>query len=131
MPAEKSNRKRLGPSGEAIVQAYLEGRGWQVLATNFRCPCGEMDVIAREPDSEGGVLVFIEVKTRRGRAHGLPGESVNARKQQKLIAVAGAFLAERAAGGAEPACRFDVAEVFIGADGLARVVLHRAAFGGE
>jgi putative endonuclease len=129
MPSAENSRKRLGASGELIVRRHLERLGWRVLTQNFRCPQGEMDVIAEEPTAEGAVLVFVEVKTRRGTAHGTPTESVDARKQRRLIAVAQSYLAQREAGGEEPACRFDVAAVFVGPDGLAQVTLRRGAFG--
>jgi putative endonuclease len=117
--------KALGNSGERIARAHLERLGWQMLATGFRCAQGEMDIIAMD----GATLVFVEVKTRRGKMHGTPVEAVDARKQSKLVAIAQAYLAARDAGGEEPACRFDIAEVFMGPDGLARVHLRRAAFG--
>jgi putative endonuclease len=131
MTEARSGRKRLGTEGETIARAYLEQHGWRIVAMNFRCSAGEMDVIAEEPTLPIPTLVFVEVKTRRGARHGSPRESVDLRKQQKLATVAQTFLGERAAGGEEPACRFDVVEVFVGADGLSRVVLHRAAFTAE
>ena len=124
-----AGRASVGSGGETVVRAYLQGLGWRILATNYRCAQGEMDLIAVEPTLPEPVLVFVEVKTRRGTAHGSPIEAVDRRKQKKLVAIAQTFLAERNAGGAEPACRFDVAEVFVGPDGLARVTLQRAAFG--
>ena len=131
MPAERESRKRLGAQGEALVKAHLERRGWRVLATNYRCAAGEMDLIAEETTPDGSALAFIEVKTRRGRAHGAPAEAVDARKQRKLAAVAQHYLAERNAGGPEPYCRFDIAEVRIGPDGLAQVTLYPAAFSAD
>ncbi len=129
-PGAPSN-KALGDSGEKIVVAHLQRLGWRVLATKYRCARGEMDVIAAEPTADGETLVFVEVKTRRGAAHGTPVEAVDARKRNRLIAIAQAYLAERGAGGEEPACRFDIAEVLLGVDGLARVNLRRAAFGAD
>jgi putative endonuclease len=131
MKETKDGRKRLGTEGETVVRAYLEQRGWRIVAMNYRCTAGEMDVIAEEPTQPELTLVFLEVKTRRGVQHGSPREAVDHRKQQRLIAVAQTFLGERATGGDEPACRFDIVEVFVGADGLSRVVLHRAAFTAE
>ena len=131
MPEAKDGRKRLGTEGETVVRAYLEHRGWRIVAMNYRCAAGEMDVIAEEPTLPEPTLVFLEVKTRRGAQHGSPREAVDQRKQQRLAAVAQTFLGERAAGGEEPACRFDIVEVFVGADGLSRIVLHRAAFTAE
>jgi putative endonuclease len=129
------SNKALGDSGERIVVAHLERLGWHVLATKFRCSAGEMDVIASEPVAEGAVIVFVEVKTRRGSAHGAPIEAVNARKRARLVAVAQVFLARHRESsqkaGEEPACRFDIAEVFVTPDGLARVQLRRGVFGAE
>jgi putative endonuclease len=123
------SRKALGDSGERIVAAHLARLGWRVLATRFRCAFGEIDVIAEEPAPEGRVIVFVEVKTRRGTAHGAPVEAVNARKQARIVAVAETYLAQHHGEESDPACRFDVAEVFVGPDGLAQVKLTRAAFG--
>lgn len=120
--------KKLGSGGEAIVRSFLEARGWSVLAMNYRCKAGEIDLIAEEPSPDGVVLAFVEVKTRAGMGHGSPAEAVDARKQRAIAAVAAYYLGARGAGGAEPACRFDVAEVLFGRDGLATVTLHKAAF---
>lgn len=128
MPEAPQGRKRLGATGETVAQAHLERLGWRILARNYRCAAGEMDLIAEEPTLPEPTLVFLEVKTRRGAQHGSPREAVDHRKQQRLAAVAQTFLGERGTGGEEPLCRFDIAEVFTAADGLSRVVLHRAAF---
>ena len=85
-----------------------------------------MDIVAEDPGGGMPVLVFVEVKTRRGKAHGTPIESVDARKVERLWSIAQFYLSVRDAGGEEPACRFDVAEVLSGRDGLCSVRLHRA-----
>ena len=128
MPALPDDRKRLGARGEAIVRLHLERLGWRILAANFRSAHGEIDLIAEEGD-DARTLVFLEVKTRRNGRHGAPAEAVNSLKQRRLIATARDYLAQRDAGGEEPACRFDIAEVSIGPDGLLRVELLRAVFG--
>nr|BBH88659.1 UPF0102 protein [Thermosporothrix sp. COM3] len=74
----------LGRLGERLAAERLTRDGYQILARNFRCEYGEMDLIARE----GSELVFVEVKTRRSTAYGLPEEAVDARKQQRLIRIA-------------------------------------------
>jgi len=128
----KDDRKRLGASGEVIARRYLENLGWRILAANYRCKQGEIDLVAEEPMAEEGpALVFLEVKTRRGRAHGAPVEAVDARKRRQIRTAAQTFLGERAAGGEEPVCRFDIVEIFVGPDGLATVALRRSAFGLE
>lgn len=121
--------KPLGDAGERVASAHLELLGWHILATRYRSAYGEIDIVAEETTAEGPTLVFVEVKARRGTAFGAPAESVTARKRKRLTLTALRYLEERARGGAEPACRFDVAEVFFGADGLARVNVHRAGFG--
>lgn len=117
------NLRHVGTEGERVVRAHLEHLGWRIVAMNFRCSAGEMDLIAEQPAAEGTVLVFVEVKTRAGGAHGAPSEAVDTRKRERLRNIALAFLSARDGGGREPACRFDVAEVRLGADGLSTVRL--------
>ena len=66
-----SARAALGGAGERLAAGWLEARGYRVLARNWRCVYGELDLIAEEADE----LVFVEVKTRRGVAHGVPEEA--------------------------------------------------------
>jgi putative endonuclease len=84
-------RRALGQHGEALAARELERRGYRLLARNWRCPAGEIDILAER----GGVLVFVEVRTRRGDAHGTPQESITPAKQAKLIEVAQTYLAEQ------------------------------------
>lgn len=128
---QSPHNKQIGAQGEQTAAQYLERLGWHILARNFRCRFGEIDIIAQEATQDGAVLAFVEVKTRRGSTHGTPQEAVDSRKQEKLFQIAQAYMAERNAGGEEPACRFDIVEVFLQTDGLASVVLHRAAFMGN
>ena len=127
--AMTDDRKQLGADGERIVRTYLEDIGWRVLVSNFRCREGEIDIIAEDPSHGPPVLVFIEVKTRRGGAHGAPIEAVDARKVERLRSIALAYLSARDLGGEEPACRFDIAEVTPDHDSLFTVRLHRAVIG--
>ena len=78
------NRKRLGEFGEKVAKLHLEDNGYRVLETNFRCPVGEIDIVARKED----YLVFVEVRTRRGRGFGTPEESITPAKKAKLIELA-------------------------------------------
>ncbi len=109
----------------------MERRGWRIVATNYRCKQGEIDLVAEEPTRGGATLVFVEVKTRRGAAHGSPIEAVTARKRAKIVAVSQVYLAERRPDETDLRCRFDIAEVFFTPDGYARVTLHKGAFGAE
>src|SRR5579872_5970124 len=64
--------KILGANGERFAATWLEALGYTIVERNWRCPYGELDVIARS----GGEWVFFEVKTRRGRGMGAPEEAV-------------------------------------------------------
>ena len=66
----------------------LTRQGYTIIERNFRCRYGEIDLIAEDAHD----LIFIEVKTRRGNAYGLPEEAVTPRKQQKLVQVATYYL---------------------------------------
>ena len=81
-------RSRLGHWGESHARRYLEGKGYTVSATNYRCRWGEVDIVAQH----GEEIVFIEVRTRRGVAFGTPEESVTATKSQRLAATAQHYL---------------------------------------
>ncbi len=99
--------KRLGDLGEAAVAEELQRYGLRVLARNYRCPAGEVDVVAEDGDT----LVFVEVKTRRDVGRGLPQEAVTWRKQQKLGRTAMWYCHEHDQG--DRGCRFDVAAVVV------------------
>ncbi len=98
-------RQALGAAGEAAVAAWYEAAGYEVLDRNWRCRTGELDLVL----ARGGAIVFCEVKTRRSDAFGAPAEAVTRRKQQRLRALAGQWLAQRGVGWRE--LRFDVASV--------------------
>ena len=83
---EMNERGKLGKEGEDRACAYLETCGYRIVERNFRCRSGEIDIVAAE--ERGGVICFVEVKTRRGCAFGLPKEAVDRRKQRKLCAAA-------------------------------------------
>ncbi len=73
-------RRGLGALGERLAREQLERDGYQVLETNYRSRMGELDLVALE----GGCLVGIEVRTKRGSAFGTPEESVGPRKARRL-----------------------------------------------
>ena len=78
----------MGRWGEDHARRYLEGNGYTISATNYRSRWGEVDIVAQQ----GELLIFVEVKTRRGAAFGTPEESVTATKSQRLIATAQDYL---------------------------------------
>jgi putative endonuclease len=87
-PASRDERRSVGRSAEALAARYLERRGYGIIARNWRCAQGEIDLIARD----GETLVFVEVRARRSSTRGLAEESVTRAKQQRLAALAEAYL---------------------------------------
>lgn len=83
-------RVKLGRRGEELAVAELTRRGYEIVTRNWRCPAGEVDVVARR----GEVWYFVEVRTRRGREFGTPEESLTQAKQQRMIDVALTYLGE-------------------------------------
>lgn len=83
-------RHTLGQVGERVAVNHLHRLGYRILDRNWRCPSGEVDIVAHD----GEAYVFVEVKARRTRAFGAPEEAVTPRKLQRLQAVAHAWLAE-------------------------------------
>lgn len=83
-------RHALGRRGEELAASHLAAKGYQIVAQNWRCETGELDLVARE----GQCLVLIEVRTRRGRSMGSPEESITAAKQARLIALGEAYVQE-------------------------------------
>jgi ribonuclease HII len=81
---------QVGRRGEQLAAAHLEELGWVICEMNYRCAAGEMDIVALD----GECLAFVEVRTRRGRSHGLPVESITLAKKRKLIEVAETYLQE-------------------------------------
>lgn len=81
-------RRALGTFGESVATAYLVRQGYTIVVRGWRCPRGEIDIVAQH-DNE---LVFVEVRTKRGTAHGTPEESITPAKQARLGALALAYL---------------------------------------
>jgi putative endonuclease len=84
----KGTRRQLGNAGEEIAVRELARRGYVVRERNWRCPEGELDIVAEQ----GYMLVFVEVRTRRGDRFGTPEESITPSKRAHLIAAAQAYL---------------------------------------
>ncbi|GAA4218219.1 putative endonuclease [Streptosporangium album] len=82
-------KDELGRHGEQVAVDYLLAQGMQILDRNWRCPDGEIDVVARD----GRSLVVVEVKTRSGRTHGTAFEAVTEVKLARLRRLSGRWLA--------------------------------------
>jgi putative endonuclease len=82
-------KDELGRRGEALAVDFLRGEGFSIVDTNWRCPSGEIDIIARD----GGETVFVEVKTRSGLGYGHPLEAITPQKLARLRRLAAAWFA--------------------------------------
>ena len=107
-----------GRQAEELAERLLSGAGLAIIARNFRCRHGEIDLIAREGDT----FVFCEVRLRTSSAFGGAAESITGRKQARIAAAARYFLTARP----EAPCRFDV--LLLQTLDLARVHWIRNAF---
>jgi putative endonuclease len=105
----------VGKYGEDLAARHFVGAGFTVLARNWRCPVGEIDIVARD----GDVLVIAEVKTRRSTAFGSPAEAITRHKAGKLRELALMWLAEHPNGGR--GVRFDVVSVVLPKYGSAQL----------
>ncbi len=85
-------KKETGRLGEELAACLLEEKGYDILRRNYRCRCGEIDIIAM--NRRKGILCFVEVKTRTGSEYGEPAEAVTWSKQQKIRQTAMHFLNE-------------------------------------
>jgi len=112
----QNQRQVLGKEGELIAENYLKKKGYKLVERNYRCPVGEMDLIALDRK----VVVFIEVKTRSDHRFGNPLESVHWHKQQKMSKTALFFLSQHRLHQRE--ARFDV--IGISLEGREPVVEH-------
>lgn len=87
-------KDELGSAGEARAVAHLTGLGYEVIDRNWRCPQGEIDIVARR----GEELAVVEVKTRTSLNFGHPFEAIDERKRRRLWQLAAAWLAEHREG---------------------------------
>lgn len=117
-----STAKALGNRGEAEVARYLRKKGYTLLASQWRCRFGELDLVARD---RKGTICFVEVKLRTGTAYGLPREAVDRRKQERLRTAAALYLSTHEI---DAPARFDVAEVYCLENGAPNVVYLEDAF---
>ncbi|MFQ5879297.1 MAG: YraN family protein [Dehalococcoidia bacterium] len=122
-----TRRQRLGSLGERLAAVHLEAKGYRLRERNFRVREGEIDIVAEV----GDVLVFVEVRTRRGHTMGTAIESITDRKRQRLLAAAQAYGQQRE--GLPGQWRLDVIAVDLAADGRLLKVEHveNAVEGGD
>jgi putative endonuclease len=118
----KNTNQRVGRFGEWLAAEHLVDSGMELVDRNWRCPLGEIDIIARD----GNTLVFCEVKTRRGTGYGSPAAAVVRAKRLRLRRLAAEWL--KTTGQHARDIRFDVVSVLPGRRGAARVEHLRGAF---
>jgi putative endonuclease len=101
----RNNTKETGKKGEEIAVAYLKNKGYRIRERNYRCPFGEIDIIALD----GEAVVFVEVKSRKSDDFGDPEAAVDTRKQAKLSRAALNYINEHNLN--DRNARFDVVAV--------------------
>ncbi len=118
---EDLSRRDLGGKGEDAVCAYIEKYGYRVIARNFICPKGEIDIIAENSDT----VAFIEVKSRKENSMVSGIDSVGNTKKKRIIRTA-AWYSYRYPLEKQP--RFDIAEVILKNDIPAAIRYYKGAF---
>jgi len=78
------DRQEVGKLGEKAARKFLKKRGYRIRETGFRCPRGEIDIVAQQKD----YLVFVEVRTKSNLDFGTPEESITQAKKKKLVTLA-------------------------------------------
>src|SRR5690349_5189217 len=104
---QKTDNTVLGDQGGSIAATFLEGEGFQIVERNFRCVCGEVDIVARD----GRTIVFVEVKCRNDQRYGPPQLAVTPFKQRQISKAALVWLSKRRLYDAD--ARFDVVAIVL------------------
>ncbi|MBE5925242.1 MAG: YraN family protein [Lachnospiraceae bacterium] len=101
-----TNKRELGAAMEQRMREYLEEHGFNIIAMNYRCKLGEVDIIAKDEE----YLCFVEVKYRKDESLGFPEEAVDIRKQKTICNVARHYMYCHRLNEFTPV-RFDVAAI--------------------
>ena len=104
-------KQETGKLGETIACNFLRRNGYNIIETNYRCREGEIDIVARQPDT----LVFFEVRTKKSFFFGSPEESITKTKKEHLKAAAERYIQEH--DNLPPQWRIDVIAIQVGWDG--------------
>lgn len=119
------NRRDTGILGEKLAKNFLKKQGYHIWETNYRCPEGEIDIVAKHKD----FLVFIEVRTKKILEFGSPEESITPAKMGKLVTVASRY--RQTHDNLPPLWRIDVVAVELNQEGkLSRIKLIENAVSG-
>jgi putative endonuclease len=114
-------RLDLGKLGEELALKKVRRLGYKKIVQNYRCPLGEVDLIARDGDT----LVFIEIKTRKGKSIDYAKEAVNDRKKRQLSKTALAYMKSNNC--CDTKARFDVVAINL-RDGKPQIEVLQNAF---
>jgi putative endonuclease len=117
------HRKAIGQLGEELALQLLKSHGLKIIARNYRCKMGELDLVMLD----GNTLVLVEVRTRARGDYGGPAASVDWAKQRRLVRAAEHLLMKRAELRRYPA-RFDVVAITTGGASEAKVDWIKSAF---
>ncbi len=118
-----ADRAQLGRWGEKRCERYLKAKGLRMLARNFSCKTGELDLVMVDPD---GTLVFVEVKTRTDEGFSPAEAAVTARKKRRMSRAARYFLAVHDV--QDRPCRMDVVTIVLGRSGRPVIRHYENAF---
>jgi putative endonuclease len=116
---------RPGARGESMACRHLKSEGCRILARNYRCRGGEIDIVVQDAET----IVFVEVKERQGSRHGAACEAVTRGKRGRIVLAARLFAAQR--GLSERPLRFDVVSIDWDAEGAPHIRHDRGAFDSE
>ncbi|PKN17125.1 MAG: YraN family protein [Deltaproteobacteria bacterium HGW-Deltaproteobacteria-6] len=106
---EEKDRGKIatGKKGENLAADFLKKSGYKIVEVNYRCPIGEIDIVARDQKE----MVFVEVKARKSSALGYPEEAVGIKKQKKMSQLARWYLQEKKINDTD--ARFDVVAILM------------------
>ncbi|HOW70866.1 MAG TPA: YraN family protein [Phycisphaerae bacterium] len=116
------DRAELGRAGERRAARFLRQLGYRLVARNYRCPLGEIDLVVLDRH----IIVFVEVKTRTSDEYAAPEDAVTLEKQRRLSRSARFFIRQTRSGGRP--CRFDVVAITLGDAGRMSVKHFKSAF---
>ncbi len=103
---------KLGNRGERIAERLLRMKKMDILARNYKCKAGEIDIVARD----GAVLVFVEVKTRRAKSRARPAAGLTPNQKERITRAGRRYLYDIES--PEIVCRYDLIEVVLSGRGV-------------
>ncbi len=118
----EKNKRDFGKEGEEIAAKYLIEKGFEIIVRNYQYSHGEIDIVAKD----GGVLVFVEVKTRETPGYGEPEYAITKKKIKQIKKMAELYLFDKEIEEAD--CRFDVIAIILGSGKNPQITHYENAF---